>query len=478
MSNIPNHINNLSGTQLDNYIINELYKKINDSREMFKIPKLYPDSSAQTAIQNILIDQNNYSKINENDIEPYLIKENFVAKHKIILNFQNSKPKTNLNNKTLLETFYSLIDENCINTNMPLISRNYCYTHIGLNIKYDEKNGIILIVIILSQKIISVDNSYTLKDGYVITGSILLNNCFIAGAKIKKNDKISYDIGPRNLTLNTEKTKYGIILPNVNFKDLIIRKIMCYCIFNQLSENIPYLDPNARAATVQFNNLELGVCQIINFKEGISDFNQLNIQDFLKKEFGIDVNVSSLTHNKNNNNNNNVMSLVQRLNQGKNNNQNILNNNNINNINNQNVILTPSRNNNNLNNKFGNVGIMSAIPEEKNNLNKSFFFSNKNFIGSPIPKNINNNDFLGSLNNKNSNIQNIIGSKLQRAEELNGNINNIKIDNNKVSPFNINNNDFSFSGNSFFPNNQNNNIINQNNNNIINQNNNNINQNN
>ncbi len=484
MSNNPNLINNLSGTQLDNYIINELYKKINCSREMFQIPKLYPDSSAQIAIQNILIELNNFTEINENNIESYLIKENFVSKQKIILNFKNSKPKTNINSKkNLLESFYALIDENCINSNMPLMSKNNCFTHIGLNIKYDENNGSILIVIILSQKIISVENSYTLKDGYVIIGSILLNNCYIAAAKIKKNDKISYDIGPRNLILNTEKMKYGIFLPNVNFKDLIIRKIMCYCLLNQINENIPYLDPNARAATVQWNTLELGVCQIINFKEGINEFNQLTIKDFLKKEFGIDVNISNLTHNKNNNN---VISLVQRLNQGKNNNQNILNNNNINNnINNQNVVLTPSRNNNNLNNKLGNFNIMSTIPEEKNNLNKSIFFSNKNFIGSPIPKNNNNNnDFLGSLNNNNSNIQNIIGSKLQKAEELNGNINNIKIDNNKVSPFNINNNDFSFCGNNnCIPNNnniinQNNNNINQNNNNYINQNNNIINQNN
>ena len=251
MSNIPNHINNLSGTQLDNYIVNELYKKINDSREMFQIPKLYPDSSAQIAIQNILIELNNFTEINENNIESYLIKENFVSKQKIILNFKNSKPKTNINSKkNLLESFYALIDENCINSNMPLMSKNNCFTHIGLNIKYDENNGLILIVIILSQKIISVENSYTLKDGYVIIGSILLNNCYIAAAKIKKNDKIAYDIGPRNLILNTEKMKYGIFLPNVNFKDLIIRKIMCYCLLNQINENIPYLDPNARAARI------------------------------------------------------------------------------------------------------------------------------------------------------------------------------------------------------------------------------------
>ena len=206
MSNIPNHINNLSGTQLDNFIINDLYKKINESRNMFSASKLYPDSSAQNAIQNILI--------------PYLTKENFVTKEKfLLLNFQNTKPKANLNiKKTLLESFYSLIDENCIKTNMPLVAKNNCYTHIGLNIKYDEKNGLLLIVCILSQKIISVENSYTLKDGYVVTGTILLNNCYIGGAKIKKNDKISYDIGPRNLIFNPEKMKYGIILPNVNFK--------------------------------------------------------------------------------------------------------------------------------------------------------------------------------------------------------------------------------------------------------------------
>jgi len=470
MSNIPNHINNLSGTQLDNFIINDLYKKINESRNMFSASKLYPDSSAQNAIQNILIEQTNFMQINEKDIQPYLTKENFVTKEKfLLLNFQNTKPKANLNiKKTLLESFYSLIDENCIKTNMPLVAKNNCYTHIGLNIKYDEKNGLLLIVCILSQKIISVENSYTLKDGYVVTGTILLNNCYIGGAKIKKNDKISYDIGPRNLIFNPEKMKYGIILPHVNFKDLIIRKIMCYCILNQNNNIIPYLEPNARAATVQWSNLELGVCQIINFKEGINDYSQMKIEEFLKQEFGIDVNISNLTHNKNNNN---VSSLVQRLNQGKNN-QNILNNN-MNNVNNQNsnfFVLTPSRNSDNLNNKFGNACIMSAIPEEKNNLNQSFFFSNKNLIGSPIPKiNNNNNDFLGSFNNNNSNIQNIIGSKLQRAEELNGNINNIKIDN-KVSPFNVNNKDFSFRGNNVNLPNQNNNNMNQINNNNMNQN--------
>ena len=125
MSNIPNHINNLSGTQLDNFIINDLYKKINESRNMFSASKLYPDSSAQNAIQNILIEQTNFMQINEKDIQPYLTKENFVTKEKfLLLNFQNTKPKANLNiKKTLLESFYSLIDENCIKTNMPLVAK-------------------------------------------------------------------------------------------------------------------------------------------------------------------------------------------------------------------------------------------------------------------------------------------------------------------------------------------------------------------
>ena len=100
MSNIPNHINNLTGTQLDNFIINDLYKKINESRNMFSASKLYSDSSAQNAIQNILIEQTNFMQINEKDIQPYLTKENFVTKEKfLLLNFQNTKPKANLNIK-------------------------------------------------------------------------------------------------------------------------------------------------------------------------------------------------------------------------------------------------------------------------------------------------------------------------------------------------------------------------------------------
>ena len=455
-------IDSLSQTQLDNYIVNQLYLKINEQRELFQVPKLYHDTSAQTAIQNYLFRESNFSKIVENDIETDLQKENFFSKNKKIIEL-NKILRLNLQDRNnLLNGFFSLIEENSLSKKNILMENN-CFTHIGLNIKYEEQLNKIYIICILSQKIISVEESYTLKEGFIVVGSILVNDCYIAAAKIIKNDKSYYDIGPRNLVFNSMKMKYGIILPSVNFKDLGIRKIKCYCLMNQNNVNVPYLNNDARASTVKWESLEIGICQIINFKEG-KDFSKISFKDFLKNEFNIE-NFTGFSTNKSNNS---KLELINKLNKGRNINPNFFNNSNNNNI----IISTPSRNSNNFNNKF--IGNLSSIPEEKkNNLNQSFFSNNK-LINSPIPKCINNNDFLGSLNNNNNNFQNIIGSKLQRAEELNGNINNIRIDNNKnITSFNINSHDISFSGNNnpLIPNqnnniNQNNTIFGFNNNNI------------
>ena len=55
-------IDSLSQTQLDNYIVNQLYLKINEQRELLQVPKLYHDTSAHTAIQNYLFRHSNFSK--------------------------------------------------------------------------------------------------------------------------------------------------------------------------------------------------------------------------------------------------------------------------------------------------------------------------------------------------------------------------------------------------------------------------------
>ena len=443
------NLNNLNEFQFNEYLLNELYSKININRELYQIYKLNKDTSAEKAIETFFIENNDYN--DDYNLNQNLQKEKFVSKSNKILRFNKICEDTNDRNN-IIKIFSGLIESACINKQLPLMNNNSCFTHIGLNTKKISNNNNqanYIIICILSQKIISIEEIVSTKDGNIVLGSLLSSDYLIYAGKLMKNEKIGFFLGPKNIRYFNEKQKFCFILPYKDFKDLGLRKIYCYCIFNQPNLNVPYGNKDAKADTVKFDTLELGLVKVENFKEA-KNFSSVNMEEFINNggltgELKINNN-AIINNNINNNPINSTNSLKNFIQNQKNFIKN--NNNNINSNNNNFMILTPAKNNSNNNNINVNSTpfFLSTIPEEKHNLNNSFI-SNTSFAYSPfIDKNSNN---LNNNNINNNNLTNMIGARLQNAQQLKNNIKNatINTNNNNINPFNINNNDISFNGN-------------------------------
>ena len=446
------NLNNLNEIQFNEYLLNELYSKININRDLYQLYKLNKDTSAEKAIEAFFIENNDYN--DDYNLNQNLQKEKFVSKSNKILRFNKICEDTNDRNN-IIKIFSGLIESACINKQLPLMNNNSCFTHIGLNTKKISNNNNqanYIIICIMSQKIITIDEIVSTKDGNIVIGSLLTSDYLIYAGKLMKNEKIGFFLGPKNIRYFIDKQKFCFLLPFKDFKDLGLRKIYCYCIFNQPNLNVPYGNKDAKADTVKFDTLELALVKVENFKEA-KTFSSVNMEEFINNG-GLtgELKINNNGNNNINNNpiNSNINSFRNFIQNQKNYVKNNSNNNNINNSNNF-MVLTPAKNNSNNNNINVNSTpfFLSTIPEEKHNLNNSFI-SNTSFAYSPfIDKNSNN---LNNNNNNNNNLTNMIGARLQNAQQLNNNIKNASINinnnnNNNINPFNINNNDISFNGN-------------------------------
>jgi hypothetical protein len=65
-----NAINKMKDNDLTNYIVQELYKKVNDTRDAFSLPKLYRDECVEMAVKDYFNPGENGSQ----DLE-HLLKE-------------------------------------------------------------------------------------------------------------------------------------------------------------------------------------------------------------------------------------------------------------------------------------------------------------------------------------------------------------------------------------------------------------------
>jgi hypothetical protein len=143
-----------------------------------------------------------------------------------------------------------------------------CFTHLGLGIERNPENNFYQIYAILTQKLISVESAYTLKDGHVIIGQMLVPNCFIYGVQLVKNAHSNSMLGPSKISFNKDTNGFVIVISNKLHgapSALSIRKVHFYVINTFCSTEIPYLDANFLDNNVQWNNLELALVQVISF---------------------------------------------------------------------------------------------------------------------------------------------------------------------------------------------------------------------
>ena len=486
--------NNLQGAQLISFINHSLFDQINDGRDLLQISKLFYDTAAEKAIESFFFDQ----KESDQELESYLQANKFVSKNRAIVRL-SKQFKDSHDNDTIYKNLCCLIQENTMNKKMPLLDNNNCFTHVGLNIKYDTNIHQYFILCILSQKVVTIEESIALKDGYVLIGQILSMNYFIYGVKIMKNEKIGYDIGPKNISYAIGSSKFGVLLPKLEFKDLMMRKVYCYLV-NQDQCQIPYGNPQASGNSVPWQNLELGICQVVDFKKSkellsqtIDSFVMSNgIENYSNMQKAQTTSVPKPPEQKTTGLTNRL-ALISRLSQKTSTGTKPASSN-ANPI----LVLTPNNKGNTLSPSFGNQNVnktsttpMMTIQEENfNNLNQSFMNSTQKLNVSPIcPGKVGNtamndvgmssNFCLGTNQPTNTNMQqgynssnvaDFIGNRLQKAEMLTSNINSASIlptfgqSNNMINSTNTqNNNNISFnpiqnnSNNSYF-NNQNNNV--------------------
>ena len=124
--------NNLQGAQLISFINHSLFDQINDGRDLLQISKLFYDTAAEKAIESFFFDQ----KESDQELESYLQANKFVSKNRAIVRL-SKQFKDSHDNDTIYKNLCCLIQENTMNKKMPLLDNNNCFTHVGLNIKYD-----------------------------------------------------------------------------------------------------------------------------------------------------------------------------------------------------------------------------------------------------------------------------------------------------------------------------------------------------
>ena len=75
------NLNNLNELQFNEYLLNELYSKININRDLYQLYKLNKDTSAEKAIEIFFIENNDYN--DDYNLNQNLQKEKFVSSSKI-----------------------------------------------------------------------------------------------------------------------------------------------------------------------------------------------------------------------------------------------------------------------------------------------------------------------------------------------------------------------------------------------------------
>ena len=80
------NLNNLNEIQFNEYLLNELYSKININRDLYQLYKLNKDTSAEKAIETFFIENNDYN--DDYNLNQNLQKEKFVSKSNKIMKKQ------------------------------------------------------------------------------------------------------------------------------------------------------------------------------------------------------------------------------------------------------------------------------------------------------------------------------------------------------------------------------------------------------
>ena len=449
--------NNLFSVQNQNeQIINELYKYINGIRQSNQLNIFIRDRMSEHVLSTIF--RGKKEPPSNNDIEAKFVSRGCVFENKLIhrLSFVG-------NNNPGYQLYLSMIQQELNNNkNSPLLS-NKIYSHMGLSIKNYEINY--YIVFVFSTKLISFDRVIGCNDGNILEGTVLKPDHFIEGVLVKEIDRVnSTSFGPKNIRYNNDTKKFYICLLNSICSTINNSLKEIKCVYQNNINNIAYGASNALGRFVNFKGGNVAENQIVSFKneDKAQTFNG-NCLDFLSSlglavsnsvgsatKNKLDMKSKILAYNKNNNNNlNNKISCV---------------------------VLTPKKNTTGL----------STIPEDNNDLNKSFIRNSfLKFEGiSPIQSKAlspgNNNfkriatDFTNSINAArispiNRDLENI-SNPFETKNKI-PNDNKVIRNNNNNNFNNSNINNYSFLN----TNDNNNNIYNNNSNNLNNNINNNIN---
>jgi hypothetical protein len=159
------------------------------------------------------------------------------------------------------------MDEN-LTTKTSVFLANSCYTHIGIWFDLNRENFCYQIYAVLSQKLLCVEGAYTLKDGHIIIGQMLVPNFYIYGVHLVKNSHSNIMLGPGKISFNKDTGGFVIIISTKlhgSAVSLGARKIHFFVQNSFNSADIPYLDNNFSDNAVQWNNLELAIVHPVSF---------------------------------------------------------------------------------------------------------------------------------------------------------------------------------------------------------------------
>ena len=422
-------------------IVSELFRSINTIRQSKNLNIFSRDKLSDHTLSTLFRGKKDLPSNNE--IESKLITNGCIFQEKTIHKISANLQETD-NIQIILKNYNLLLQNDFSNNNSPLLSNNI-YTHLGLYIK--TLNNSYSIIFIFSKKMMSLDLVIGCNDGNVLIGTILKPDHYIEGVLVKELDSArSVSFGPKNIRYNPETKKFYIMLLNSICSTINNSLRVLKCVYQLSVSNIAYGASNALGRNVNFKGTNIGENQLISFYN--EDKHQIfngTVNEFITNQgFAISNTVGSATKNKLD-----IKSKILAYNMNKNNNKDNI------------TILTP---------KKRNSAGLGTIPEEINELNKSFMGSlGANFGGlSPIPiralspggNNMKINDVMNLNNNLHVSPRNVNGSYNINA------ISNPFETKNKIpndsGQINVVNNDFSFVGNN------NNNLVNNqlNNNNL------------
>lgn len=278
---------------------------VNNSRSSQNLSPLYKDNLVESAISDFYIALESKVDINqaEESLEGKLKMNNFAYKCKkhIFWNFN-----VNFNND-YNRLFSSVLNyaEKQINSNNSdnFLTQNNCFTHIGLKVDIGSDSSTIRVYIILSQKIIGIDDIYQVKDGIIIRGSYLIAGISILGVRLFKNFNKIDNIGPNRIVTFNDQSFFLVTLDSKLFSPINLgsRKVMIY-VKNQEEMNRADLDEK----NINWDNYELGVNQQVDFKN-IPNHMKTTIQEVIRNDGKIDNN-NTISNNSNSNITTNITS--------------------------------------------------------------------------------------------------------------------------------------------------------------------------